>query len=418
MKIAHVLRKYNPAEWGGTETALQRLCAGLHQSGARSLVYSPRLETVAGSARDPLTEAGCEIRRYAACVPIWGLPEEKRRQMLALGGNLMSFELIRNLWQEPELAVIHAHTLGRIGAIGRLVARRRRLPMVYTIHGGFYDLPPEIKEQMNAPLTEGLEWGKFCGFVLRSRRILNDADAIITCNEREAELMRQNHPGRRVIVQPHGVSARLYQVDQRSAARAAFPRIVGRTVLLALGRIDIVKNQSWLIAQMPALVRRHPNLLLVIAGAATNVAYAAQLEKEITRLGLGWHVLITGGLPPADPRLIGLLQEARVMVLASLAEPFGLVILEAWAAGCAVIATATSGAKGLIEPGRTGLLFQLNQPEEFHAGIDRLWYDADFVARLVAAGQQRVSAHFDDRILADRICRLYEKLIDEKLCAA
>ena len=420
MNVAHVLRKYNPAEWGGTETALHRLCDGLQQGGVRSLVYSPRLPEPIKSSHcplpDPLAEVGCVMRRYEACVPIWGLAEEKRRQMVAVGGNLMSFELIRSLWREPDLAVIHAHTMGRIGAIGRLVARRRRLPFVFTTHGGVYDLPPALKEKMNAPLTEGLEWGKLCGLLLRSRRLLHDADAIITCNEREAELMRRHHPSRRVVVQPHGVPARFYQIDQRLAARAAFPRVAGRGVLLALGRIDAVKNQAWLVGQLPALVRRHPRLLLVLAGASTDEAYAAELEREIARLGLGWHVLLTGGLPPGDPRLIGLLQEAQAVVLPSVSETFGLVILEAWAAGTPVIASATSGAKSLIEDGKTGLLFNLAQPEEFHAGVDHLWFDPALAERLAEAGRQRVLADFDTRVLAARMRSLYENLIEEKSC--
>jgi glycosyltransferase involved in cell wall biosynthesis len=417
MNVAHVLRKYNPAEWGGTETALHRLCDGLQQGGVRSLVYSPSLPNLEGEGADPLAEVGCVMRRYQACVPIWGLPEEKRRQMVAVGGNLMSFELLRSLWREPGLSVIHSHTMGRIGSIGRVVARRRRLPFVFTTHGGVYDLPPALKAQFNAPQTEGLEWGKLCGFFLQSRRLLDDADAIITCNEREAQLMRRHHPSRRVVVQPHGVPSRLYEVDQRPAARAAFPRLSGRSVLLALGRIDAVKNQSWLIGQLPALIRRHPRLLLVLAGAVTDEGYAAELEREIARLGLGWHVILTGGLPPGDPRLIGLLQEARAVVLPSVSETFGLVILEAWAAHTAVIASRTTGATSLIEDGKNGVLFNLDAPEAFHAGIDRLWFDPDWAGRLASVGRQRVWADFDTRVLAERMRRLYENLIEEKLCA-
>lgn len=419
MNIAHVLRKYNPAEWGGTETALHRLCEGLHQGGVRSLVYSPSLPAPIHSpapVQDPLAEVGCEMRRFDACVPIWGLDEEKRRQMVAVGGNLMSFGLIRSLWREPGLSVIHAHTMGRIGSIGRLVARRRRLPFVFTTHGGVYDLPPALKAQMNAPHNAGLEWGKFCGLLLGSRGLLDAADAIITCNVREAELMRRKHPSRRVVVQPHGVSARIYEADQRGAARAAFPRIIGRSVLLSLGRIDPVKNQSWLIEQLPALIRRHPRLLLVLAGSVTDEAYAAELEREIVRHGLGWHVVLTGGIPPGDPRLVGLLQEARAVVLPSVSETFGLVILEAWAANTAVISSRTSGATCLIEDGKTGVLFDLAQPEGFHGGVDRLWFDRDWAGRLATAGRQRVWADFDTRVLAERMRRLYETLIEEKSC--
>ncbi|MCD6052699.1 MAG: hypothetical protein K0Q55_4121, partial [Verrucomicrobia bacterium] len=44
MRVAHVLRKYNPAEWGGTETALQRLFNSLRHHQINSVVYCPKID--------------------------------------------------------------------------------------------------------------------------------------------------------------------------------------------------------------------------------------------------------------------------------------------------------------------------------------------------------------------------------------
>ncbi len=412
MIVAHLLRKYNPAEWGGTETALHRLCGGLRQAGVGSVVYCPRIPP--GLERDPLAEAGCAVRRFRACVPIWGISGERKRQMVAVGGNLMSFGLIGALWREPGLTVIHSHATGRIGAIGRMVARRRGLPFLFTTHGGVYDLSHRLKQNLEASAGKGWDWGKLCGLLLGTRRFMAGADAIVTCNEREASLIRERHPGQRVVVQPHGVPAQLYATDQRAAARAAFPRVEGREVLLALGRIDAVKNQSWLVERMPELLREHPKLLLVLAGACTDPGYAKALARRIRMLGLEWNVFLAGGLPPGDPRLIGLLQEARAVVLPSVSETFGLVILEAWAAGTPVISTRTSGAKSLIEHGRTGLLFDLERPDEFHAAVNELWSNPEAAVRLAHAGRKRVVADFDTRVLAERMKQLYENLIESK----
>jgi alpha-maltose-1-phosphate synthase len=412
MKVAHLLRKYNPAEWGGTETAVHRLCGELRQTGTTSVVYCP--SNSASEGNDPLTEAGCLVKRFKACVPIWGISPQQRRQMVAVGGNLMSFELIRMLRREPDLAVIHAHTTGRIGAIGRMVARRRGLPFLFTTHGGIYDLPVSLKLSLNAAPEQGWEWGKFCGLLLGARRLMTSADAIVTCNDREAALIRERHPGQRVVVQPHGVQADLYQFDRKTAARAAFPQILGRPMLLVLGRIDAVKNQSWLVEQMPLLIRQDPKLLLVFAGAVTDRVYEEAMVARIRQLGLVQNVLLTGGLPPCDPRLIGLLQAAKAVILPSVSETFGLVILEAWATGTPVVSSRTSGATSLIEHGKTGLLFDLSQPEEFHARMNELRTDSQMALRLVAGGRKRVVADFDTRVLADRMKRLYENLIESK----
>lgn len=417
MRIAHLLRKYNPAEWGGTETVIHQISHGLRRQGVDSVVYCPALSQSASAqsaARDPLAEAGCQVKRFAACVPIWGISSEQRRQMIAVGGNLMSFDLLRSLWGAPRLSVVHSHALGRVGGIGLTIARRRRIPFVVTVHGGLYDLPEALRKSLHPSQPRGFEWGKPFGLLLRARRVIQEADAILTCNRREAELMQERHPDRRVVMHPHGVPAEIYDEDQRAVARQAFPEIVGRQVLLSVGRIDPVKNQRFLVEQVPELIRRHPNALLVLAGPCTDEVYGPELERRIDALGLRQHVLLTGKLPPADPRLIGLMQEARVAVLQSISETFGLVILEAWAAGTPAISSRTSGASALIEHGRTGWLFDLEKPEGFHAAVDAVLQPRDEVRAMVANARERVVRDYDTRVLAARLKALYEQLVEEK----
>jgi alpha-maltose-1-phosphate synthase len=412
MRVAHLLRKYNPAEWGGTETAIHRLFAGLRCQEVHSVVFCP--DIVNGHHRDPLAEAGCDIKRFKAFVPIWGLSEPHKRQIISVGGNLMSFGLVKSLWQEPGLSVIHTHALGRLGGIALTIAKRRRLPFVVTIHGGVYALPETLKKQFETPATQGWEWGRCFGILFQARRLFVDADAIIACNPREASLLQAEHPGKRVVVHPHGVPARLYREDQKPHALAAFPQAQNRKVLLSVGRIDPVKNQSWLLEQAPEILRRQPQALLVLAGAATDDAYLAQLKRSIRQLGLENHVLLTGGLPPGDPRLIGLYQTAAAVVLPSISESFGLVILEAWAAGTPVISSRTSGAAAMIQEGQNGWLFDLNQPAGFHAALEQALQQPEQAAQFAAAGSRLVSTDYDTDVLAGRMKRLYEQVIEEK----
>lgn len=412
MHIAHLLRKYNPAEWGGTETVMRQLCDGLRSEDVRSTVYCPAIPPP--GVPDPLVDAGCTLRRFKAVVPIWGISAEQRRQMIAVGGNLLSFDLPQMLWADRTISVVHAHTLGRIGGIGLTLARRKRIPFVLTIHGGVYDLPEALKRSFATSPAGGWEWGKPFGLLFRARQVLHEADAILTCNVREAELIRERHPDRRVIVQPHGVSAAVYATDHRAAALDAFPALRDREVVLSLGRIDAVKNQRWIVEQLPELRRRHPNVLLVLAGACTDEVYGAELDRRIEELGLKPHVFITGKLPPADPRLIGLLQVARVAMLQSVSETFGLVILEAWAAGTPAISSRTSGASALIAHGENGWLFDLDRPRSFHDAIEPALGNPEARARVIAAGRARVVAEYDTRVLASRVKALYENLVEQK----
>lgn len=411
MRTIHLLRKYNPAEWGGTETAIQRLFDGLREHRVESVVYCPKINGLI--EKDPLASAGYRIERFNAFAPIVGISSQIKRQIISVGGNLMSLDLAPRLWLEKDISIIHTHALGRIGGIGRVVARQRGVPLVVTIHGGVLDLPPAIKREFNSPIG-GWEWGKVFGLLLQSRRLFPDADAIITCNENEARLLREQYPGKRIVVQPHGVPLENYQEDYRERAFNAFPQIRGKQVLLCVGRIDRVKNQSWLIEQAPMIFQKHARAILVLAGACTDESYGRKIRQRIEDLGLWERVLLTGGLPPNDPRLIGLYQTAEVLLLPSKSETFGLVVLEAWATGTMVLSTRTSGACTLVRNGQNGWLFDLDQPETFHGPLTQALAKSDAARRVLRRGGDEVNSQYNINALAARMKGLYEELIEEK----
>jgi alpha-maltose-1-phosphate synthase len=412
MRVAHILRKYNPAEWGGTETAVKHLLDGLKDEGVGGTVYCPKLD--APARHDPLQEAGHEIKRYHAFIPVFNLEPEQKQQMVAVGGNLMSLDLFARLIAERELSVVHTHALNRIGGIGLTVARLRRVPFVVTIHGGVLDLPRVVQQTLSAPLEGGYEWGKIFGAVFRSREVLKQADAIMTCNPREAALQKEKFPNKRIIVQPHGVPVAKHQQDYRAAALDAFPTLGQRKILLIVGRVDPVKNQGFVMIQMPRILEKHPDTVLVFAGACTDELYGKALRKEVRRLGIEQRVLFTGGLPPGDPRLLGLLQSAACVIVPSLSETFGLIIIEAWAARAPVLTSRTSGALSLVKEGENGNLFSVENVDEFHHGLDAILARPDHARRLAENGHKLVAEEYDTRVLSRRIKSLYHDLVREK----
>jgi glycosyltransferase involved in cell wall biosynthesis len=412
MRVAHILRKYNPAEWGGTETAVKQLLDGLKQLDVSGVVYCPKLEE--SVKRDPLAEEGHAIKRYRAFVPVFNLDEEQRNQLVSIGGNLMSFDLLGGLLCERGLSVIHTHALNRIGGIGLTVARLRKLPFVVTIHGGVLDLPKSVRQTLSAPLEGGYEWGKVFGAVFRSRDVLKKADAIVTCNPREAALQKERFPEKRIVVQPHGVPIAKYKADCRRKALDAFPTLENRQILLIVGRIDPVKNQGSILVQMPEILRKHPDAVLVLAGSCTDELYGKALRKEVRRLGIEQKVLFTGGLPPGDARLIGLMQQASAVIVPSLSETFGLIILEAWGAGAPVISSRTSGAVSLVQDGENGHLFDLEDMYHFHRILDRTLEFPAHARELAENGHQLAAQEYDTLVLSRRMKSLYEDLIREK----
>jgi glycosyltransferase involved in cell wall biosynthesis len=390
------------------------LLNGLKDEGVESVVYCPR----SGSSPEALASVNnsFRIKHFNACVPVWGLTPEERRQFIAVGGNLFSFDLLPALWSERDVQLMHSHTLGRLGAIAGTVARRKHMPFVVTIHGGFLDLPKSLKEEFHKPGNRGFDWGRVFGFLFRSRQMLQQADAILTCNPTEAALLRQKFPDKRIEVQPQGVRAATFQVDARDSALEAWPQLRQRRVLLCVGRIDAVKNQRWLVTHASRVFEKFPSVSLVLAGPSTDDAYTDALKKQVEELGWSDRVLFTGGLPPGDRRLTGLFQLADVVVLTSVSETFGLVLLEAWAAGTAVISSRTSGATALIKHGTNGWLFDLESPVTFHDAANVVLENADLRERAAVNGRAMVLAQYDLKAVARRTRQLYYQLIETKSC--
>jgi starch synthase len=412
MRVAHILRKYNPAEWGGTETAVKQLLDGLKAADVTGVVFAPRLSTC--PAHDPIAAAGHPLKRYRATVPVWNITPEQRQQLISIGGNLWSFHLVSQLLRERGLSLIHTHALNRIGGIGLTIARARRIPFVATVHGGVMDLPKNLQQMLAAPLEGGFEWGKFFGAAVRSRHVLSSADAIVTCNPREAALLQEKYPAKQIIVQPHGISLQKFALDFRAEPLAAYPQLAEKRVLLVLGRIDPAKNQGWVLVQFPEILRRYPDAHLVLAGACTDELYGKALRKEVRKLGLEDKVLFTGGLAPDDPKLIGLMQLASCMIVPSISETFGLVIIEAWGAGTPVISSRTSGALSIVKHGENGLLFSIESIPEFHACLDEMLGSKERAASMARNGHQVAAREFDATVLARRIKSLYQSLIEQK----
>lgn len=413
MRIAHILRKYDPSEWGGTESAVLQLTTDMARNGVGSVIFAPKIP-LCGESADPFASTTCTVRRFRAHVPIWGISADRKAELIAVGGNLITFDLVGSLWREKNLDLIHSHAQGRLGATGCFVARRRRIPFVVSIHGGIYDLPPEVRKALRVSSEGGWDWGRLPGFLLGARHLMDHADAVIAFNPREAALIKAHHPGRRVLTESHGVSTALFARDCRAAAAKGFPEINNREVLLVLGRIDPTKNQDWLVAQAAELARRHPRMFLMLVGSITHREYGSALQARILREGLQDSVKITGCLPVGDPRLVGLLQTARAVLLPSKSETFGIVIIEAWASGTPVISSRNSGASALVQEGVNGLLFDLERPETFHAAVDQVLAQPELAASWGEAGRTRAVAEFDTAVCVRRMKRLYEELIEEK----
>jgi D-inositol-3-phosphate glycosyltransferase len=169
----------------------------------------------------------------------------------------------------------------------------------------------------------------------------------------------------RVHVVPLGIDlARFLEPGLSQAeAREQLQLPPGTLLLGVLGRFDDGKGQDFVVDVLHRLRTQHQQPVeLVLMGELTRNEgdeYWQQLQAQIGRLGLHEQVHIR----PFSPKTEVFYRAIDVFVLASVSETYGMVTIEAMAAGLPVVASATGGTLEIVQDGQTGLLYPLRDGE-------------------------------------------------------
>jgi glycogen(starch) synthase len=103
------------------------------------------------------------------------------------------------------------------------------------------------------------------------------------------------------------------------------------------------------------------------------------------------------------------MEHAEIFVMPSRVEPFGIVILEAWRAGRALISTSRGGPPEFVTDGQTGLLVDPFDTSALAAALDRLLSDPAYGESLGRAGQRSVE-NFDWSRIGERYQQVYSEV--------
>lgn len=239
------------------------------------------------------------------------------------------------------------------------------------------------------------------------RALCRNADAIIANSGRAADrLMHELGGRRRVEMVPNGVEAPTRLADDRRAeVRAALP-IPRRdaVVVLFVGRLAAQKNIPLLFE---ALTRFEPAArpVLLLAGSGP---LRAELEAKATALGLAGDAVFIG-----DRSDIGdVMQAADLVVLPSHDEGMSNVVLEAMAAGCAVIASDVGGNPEVIVDGESGLLFAAGDADALTERLRALILDERRREAIGRNARERIANNYSIPALIERTSAIYRRVLD------
>ena len=374
LRVAHLL------PWpglGGVATAALRLATALEETGGfHNLAFCHGRETRVGRM---FNEAGIETIEYEA-------GEFSYRHPTAyLRGSKRFLKLLR----EHRIDIIHSADLMGVYHAG-LAARVARVPLVCHIRSNFEDFPRQYKPPLMATSH----------FVFVSEAVWRNFDTIFRVKE-----------GRGSVIYDWGpeVSERDDAGLRRARVRAEFNIEPDAPVIGMIARVQPPKDFDTLVRAMAEVVRSHPNARLVAVGEYDHPHCAEHHRKLcalVEELGLSERVIWTG-LREDVPDVI---RAMDVCVLSTHAEGLPLVLLEAMALACPVIATRVGGIPELITHGETGLLHEKNSSDELARGILSLLDDPARRAQLGHRGQEHVRMNFNREKTINATRHLYARL--------
>lgn len=201
-----------------------------------------------------------------------------------------------------------------------------------------------------------------------------------------------------------GVDLRQYQPRQNSA-REKSEMIIG-----IVGQIGERKGHKYLLETLSALVHSYPQVRLWIVGKEPEHSqehYTEQLQQYIKEVHLEPYIQWWG----FRTDIPDILSQLDILVLPSLQEPFGKIVIEAMAMEKPVVATMVGGVPEIVVDGKTGLLVPPQNAGALRQALERLLLDREKRVAMGIVGRKRAEQMFSLELNVRLTEQVYEKLL-------
>lgn len=378
MRIVHTLLRYPPAT-GGVEDYTHALVERLRAKGEDVRVETTNLKLHHPPALlpAPLDDPPHVHRHPAQTFDAIGYPIPQGLR-----------EELTNL----PMDILHAHGFWYAPAdIAARVAKQRGIPFV---------LNPYYTNTGN---RRTVKWQLYR--ILYGRATVAAADAVVVISPFERELLQQDRfllP--RIELIPPGIDPKEFDIP----AENPYPGwgVASEQILLFAGRIAKSKGLDILLRALPAIRREVPTVRLVIIGE--DFGFRSECAALASRLGVADAVSFPGRVSRQE--LLGAYRHARVFVFPSRFEAFGIVLLEAGASGCPVVATRGTAIPYVVRDNETGLLCAPEDPDDLARKTLAVLKDETLGKRLGAAAQNRARTEFTWEKSVEKLHALYRDL--------
>ena len=359
-----------------------RLVRGLREKGVANVLVCPPGDIAGLRIRGMSFSAGFASHGEIA----WARPGGDATIVLPMSGDL-DFGLVRRLravFRSVRPDIVHVHSRRGADLFAGLACLAEGLPAVLT-------------RRVDNP--EPASWARFKYRPYRS--IVAISRAV------EAQLTRRaGLEQTRIRRIPSAVNPHEFLPDRTARVRllAEFALPENAFVVAVSAQLIKRKGHDVLLACLPELVQRHPELKVLCFG---DGPLKRRLRRRIDALGLGRHVQLAGfrrDLPSLLPGVDVLVHPAR-------REGLGVALLEAMSSGVPVVASAVGGIVDVVEPEVEGLLVPPDNAPELRAALERVIGDARLRKRMGIAGRTRVQREFSVGLMTERYLDLYRDVL-------
>ncbi|MEX1275127.1 MAG: glycosyltransferase family 4 protein [Bacteroidota bacterium] len=312
---------------------------------------------------------------------------------IALSNRISFGQLFRLkiLCKELRVDVLHSHG-GTAGLWGRLAGMWSKVPVRIHTHHGLHAL--HWNRSLSAIAAQGVE-----------RLLKRSVSSVICVSEGEARLgiLRKVIDPRNCVVIRNGIDLQDYEhLSDPQSLRKEFRLLPDHIVIGTVGRFHVQKGYEYLIRAIPIVLEQHPNARFLLAGEGELLE---SVRSMIASSGLAEKVILTGARYDI-PNFLGSMD---IFVLPSLWEGYPLSLLEASAAGKAIVATDVEGNNEIVRQRVNGLLVPPRDPDALACAIGELISDVALRNRLGASAREIARSSYSSELMIDSIATLYRK---------
>ncbi len=312
-------------------------------------------------------------------------------------------EVINELYtSEQQVDLIHAHDwLSGLAAIE--LKHGFRLPLVTTIHSTELGRRNGLHDD-GQRMIHAIE-----------KRLAFESWRIIACSRYMADQIKYAYAlsEDKIDVIPNGVYTKEFKsVDTQSTVDLDFRRTFAtdqEKIVLFVGRMVPEKGVNVLVGSIQQVLASMPNAKFIFVG---DGYYRAQYMRIAHGLGVAHKCYFTGFLED-DSDVRKLFTLADICVFPSFYEPFGIVALEAMAAGTPVIVSDIGGLSEIIDHGHTGLKVPVNNSNALARAIISLLSDPGLSSSLCKNALEIVGKIYHWQRIAEQTTQLYQRVLNE-----